>query len=95
MEIKSAKALEDAICELINGYVAGDYEPGDGVKVNVVDDDTVEVCVVEDADEQDDDDVYPFVDFLCYSGDGAEGMDTCIDDEYLTEVAKDYYPEAE
>ena len=51
--------------------------------------------MVEDADEQDDDDVYPFVDFLCYSGDGGEGMDTCIDDEYLTEVAKDYFPEAE
>ncbi len=91
MEIKSKEALYEAVCKLVEDFIAGVHEDTDGVKVNVMDDDTVTVEVVADADETDDEDVYPFADFVCYSADAEQGMLTDIDAEYAEEVASAYF----
>ncbi len=91
MEIKSKETLYEAVCKLVEDFIAGVYEDTDGVRVNVVDDDTVAVEVVNNADEMDDEDVYPFADFVCYTADAEMGMLTDIDAEYAEEVASAYF----
>ncbi len=91
MEIKSKETLYEAVCKLVEDFIAGVHEDTDGVKVNVVDDDTVTLDVVNNADEMDDEDVYPFADFVCYSVDAELGMVTDIDAEYVEEVASAYF----
>ncbi len=91
MEIKSKDALYESICLLVEDFIAGVHEDTDGVLIKVIDDDTVVAEVVNDADETDNEDVYPFVDFVCYSADAEQGMQTDIDAEYVEEVASAYF----
>ncbi len=91
MEIKSKEALYEAICKSVEDFIAGVHEDTDGVKVSVLDDDTVTVEVVTDADESDDEDVYPFADLICYTLDENNVMVTDVDAEYVEDIAGDYY----
>ncbi len=91
MEIKSKSELDEAICAFVTDFVAGVHEDTDGLRVNVIDDDTVSLELVDNADETDDEDVYPFVDFVCYTADAEQGLLTDIDAEYVEEVASAYF----
>ena len=92
MDIRTEKELEECIFDLVEKFAEGAHEATDGVHVVVVDDDTVRVEVVENADESDDEDVYPFADFVLYTLEDGK-MLTDINAEYVADVASAYFPE--
>lgn len=89
--MKNKEELSDSIYAYVEDFVQGMYEDTDGIKIEVIDDDTVEVKVTKDADESNDEDIYPFVDFICYDMDKGGKLHTDIDADYVEDVASSYF----
>lgn len=89
--MKSKEELSGSIYAYVEEFIKGLYEDTDGLKVEVIDDATVNVTVVRDADECEDEDVYPFVDFICYDSDADGKLHTDIDADYVDDVALSYF----
>ncbi|MCM1311661.1 MAG: hypothetical protein NC206_04565 [Bacteroides sp.] len=94
MECKTKEELSDCIYNHIEDFVKGLYEETDALKIDVIDDTTVNVTVVKDSDESgetEDENLYTFIDFILYSHDKDGTLHTDIDADYADDVIASYF----